>query len=403
MSTEKTKITFEMLTKTVQSAVAIRYCARLQPAGGPGTKVFPPTYEGGKYATEDRVINGQRIPCVILDSVPSQANRMELALLQAARAKKIDLPIVEVDFVKQELPEVGVISSLEAPHRIADAILRDSMLKGVKFRETEDGKAFTNATMNDATALFRLCPTALLFGMWDSTGPKGGVGTKFQRAIVGEVIGVNAVPGVKTSSRIDPLGIQRDAGPLYETPDRGWTLNADEARKEKGKAKPLGKDGKPSEANHGNIMPALEIDHGGVTIDYAICSIVLSLPALRRLRFPKNGGAYADKAAQNVLAALGICAATLAIEQGCDLRSRCLLVPEGSSSWELVNADGTVAPFAATGAAACDLLKTAVTAAKEAGLPWMENPLTLTPSPSLVKLVKKSRELAMKLGAKSEG
>lgn len=399
----ETKMTYDVLAKTVQSAVAFRYCARLQPAGGPGTKVFPPTYEGGKYATEDRVINGQRMPCVILDSVPSQANRMELALLQAARAKQITLPIVEVDFCKADLPEVGVISSLEAPHRIADAILRDSMLGENKFRDTEDGKAFTNATMNDATALFGLCPTALLFGMWDSTGPKGGLGTKIQRAIVGEVIGVNAVPGVKTSSRIDPLGIQLAAGPLYKTTDGGWTLKADEARKEKGKAILLGKDGKPSEANHGNIKPALEIDHGGVTIDYASCSMVLSLPALRRLHFPIRGGASANGEAQTVLAALGICAATLAVDQGCDLRSRCLLVPEGASSWEVVKADGTLEPFALDGAAACGLLKAAVDAAKKAGLPWQEEALSLTPSPALAELVKKSRELAMKAGAESEG
>ena len=400
----ETKMTYDVLAKTVQSAVAFRYCARLQPAGGPGTKVFPPTYEGGKYATEDRVINGQRVPCVILDSVPSQANRMELALLQAARAEQITLPIVEVDFGKADLSEVGVISSLEAPHRIADAILRDSMLEGVKFRDTEDGKAFTNATMNDATALFRLCPTALLFGMWDSTGPKGGLGTKFQRAIVGEVIGVNAVPGVKTRSRIDPLGIQLAAGPLYKTADNGWTLTADEAMKEKGKPVIFGKkDGKPSEANHGNIMPALEIDHGGVTLDYALSSTVLSLPALRRLHFPKSGKAGSDGEPQAVLAALGLCAATLAIEQGCDLRSRCLLVPEGASSWEVVKADGTLEPFALDGAAACGLLKAAVDAAKKAGLPWAEKPLSLTPSPGLAQLVKKSRELAMKSGAESEG
>lgn len=400
----ETKMTYDVLAKTVQSAVAFRYCARLQPAGGPGTKVFPPTYEGGKYATEDRVINGQRVPCVILDSVPSQANRMELALLQAARAEQITLPIVEVDFGKADLSEVGVISSLEAPHRIADAILRDSMLGAKKFRDTEDGKAFTNATVNDATALFRLCPTALLFGMWDSTGPKGGLGTKFQRAIVGEVIGVNAVPGVKTRSRIDPLGIQLAAGPLYKTADNGWTLTADEAMKEKGKPVIFGKkDGKPSEANHGNIMPALEIDHGGVTLDYALSSTVLSLPALRRLHFPKSGKAGSDGEPQAVLAALGLCAATLAIEQGCDLRSRCLLVPEGASSWEVVKADGTLEPFALDGAAACGLLKAAVDAAKKAGLPWAEKPLSLTPSPGLAQLVKKSRELAMKSGAESEG
>jgi CRISPR-associated protein Csb1 len=36
------------------SAAAFRLRLRLEPAGGPGDKVFPPTYEGGRYATEER-------------------------------------------------------------------------------------------------------------------------------------------------------------------------------------------------------------------------------------------------------------------------------------------------------------------------------------------------------------
>jgi len=37
---------------------------------------------------------------------------------------------------------------------------------------------------------------------------------KFSRAIVSEIIGVNAVPAVKTSSRIDPLNIRVNSGVL---------------------------------------------------------------------------------------------------------------------------------------------------------------------------------------------
>jgi len=55
-----------------------------QPTGGLGDKVFPPTYEGGKYAMEKRIdpATGEERQCVLLDSVQSQANRMELALLE---------------------------------------------------------------------------------------------------------------------------------------------------------------------------------------------------------------------------------------------------------------------------------------------------------------------------------
>ncbi len=404
-------LTTHALTEAVQTAAALRCRRRLQPAGGPGDKVFPPTYEGGKYALEERIIEGQRRPCVLLDSVQSQANRMELALLEAARRETdpIPLPIIEVDFSRANppLPEVGVITSLQAPHRIADAILRDSMLGDRKFRDTDEGRAFTDASAQCATELFRLCPTALVFGLWDSTGPKGGLGVKFERALVSEIVGVDAVPGVKTSSRIDPLQIELGAGPLYHAADGGWTLDEQQAIKDKGKPARLGKDGKPSEANHGNVTPAIEADHGGVTMAYAMQTAVLSLPALRRLHFPApqaRPDIGRDRAAWTALAALALCGAVLSIEQGCDLRSRCLLVPESAAAggWEIIDAAGHVTPFALDGAAACSLLKGAVDAARAAGLSWLERPLTLVPSTGLAELVRRSRELAMQATAEGD-
>ena len=61
------------------SAAALRCRTRLQPAGGEGDKVFPPTYAGAVYAIEKRRVPGKDEPvwCVCLDSVQSQANRME--------------------------------------------------------------------------------------------------------------------------------------------------------------------------------------------------------------------------------------------------------------------------------------------------------------------------------------
>ena len=165
-------LTLATLTAACQgSAIALRRRIRLQPAGGPGDKVFPPTYEGGQYALEERVIDGARLPCVLLDSVQSQANRMELALLEAHRSGRITIPVVGVDFSAVELAVVQQVTSLDAPHRLADAILRDSVKDGVKFREHEAGKCLNTASISNATDLFGWCPTALVFGMWDSTGP----------------------------------------------------------------------------------------------------------------------------------------------------------------------------------------------------------------------------------------
>ena len=205
------------------SAAAFRCVTAYQPAGGPGDKIFPATYEGGSYATESRHIDGVEVPCVLIDSVQSQANRMEMALLDEWEAGGVSMPVIVVDFTGCDLPKPFRVTSLEAPHRVADALLRDSELDGMPFRQSDAGKRIDLVDVRNATALFELCPTALVFGMWDSTGPRGGAGSKFQRAIVSEIVGLHAVPGKKTSSRIDPAQVLRSAGPVYRTTDGGWT------------------------------------------------------------------------------------------------------------------------------------------------------------------------------------
>jgi len=310
-----------------------------------------------------------------------------------------------VDFGKAGVPEVGAITSLDAPHRLADAILRDSTLNGVLFRKTEEGKTLDTANTRNATGLFELCPTALLLGLWDSAGPLGGLGTKFARTLVSEIVAVNVAFGARPTSRIDPLGIQLAAGPVFKASAGGITLKKENAVQEKGAPVKVGKEGKPSEANHGNVTPSLVNDktkkphHGGVTMDYALQSAVLSLPGLRRLRFPDADhkvSAERNVAAQTVLAALGLAAAVLSISQGCDLRSRCLLIPDPQkpAKWETVDGDGHPHEFTLNAAEACDLLNAAVAAAEKAGLKWRKEPLLLTPSEGLADLVKKSRQLA---------
>ena len=170
-------LTLEILQKAVAgSAAAFRSRTRLQPAGGEGDKVFPPTYAGAIYAKEDRQINGAKVPCVLLDSVQAQANRLEDALQRALDCGVLkEIPVLNVDFTGLGLlDEIGRVSSLEAPHRIADAILRDSLHNQQPFRKSELGKSLDQASLQNATPLYKLCPTALIFGLWDSTGPKGG-------------------------------------------------------------------------------------------------------------------------------------------------------------------------------------------------------------------------------------
>jgi CRISPR-associated protein Csb1 len=383
--------------------VAIRGTATLEPAGGPGDKIFPPTHAieernkapGAKYAFETRRIGGQEVDCVLLDSVQSQANRMEEALQELWAEKKISLPVVSVDF-SACAPEVGRVTSLTAPHRIADALLRDSLLDGKLFRLSDIGKSFTDASTKNATSLFKVCPTGLVFGLWDSTGPKGGLGAKFQRALSSEIIGVHAAFGKKTASRIDPLNILKKAADIYEADgDERWTTDAAKAKtSDSGEPTKFGKEGKPSEVNHGNVTPSIDDVAGGVTIDEAMHTVVLSLASLRRLGF-------ADGAveARTVLAALGILAVLASESRGHDLRSRCLLVPRSGCALKLVavGRDGASTPVDLDLAAAIKLYSDAVAALppavkfeKAAG----EAIADLKPSPKLADLVKKSRALS---------
>ena len=431
------RMTLEL--KTLRDAVAgtaaaFRCVTDYQPAGGPGDKVFPPTYEGGRYATEERIDpeTGETKPCVLLDSVQSQANRMELALLEAHRAGKVTLPLIVTRFDQPELPKPFTVTSLEAPHRAADALFRDSRLKGVMFRESDKGRILDTADVRNAAGLFGLCPTALVFGLWDSTGPRGGLGTKFQRALVSEIVGYDAVPGVKTASRIDPARIMRVPDvTLYQRsaaredmPD--WTLNQGDG------SGPLGtgpQKGRPSQANHGNVTPdyAFARDQrgqviydvvrhsdgretrkprilGGFTISKATQTTVLSLAALRRLRFPLDGAADSDHetdvSARTALAALGLAAGTLA-RNDVDLRSRCHLFAESTPTWELLDRPGKPPiEFELSPDAALRLLADAIEEARKAGLPW-EDEIELTPSAELVELVRRSQKLASQEGAEN--
>ena len=418
------KIDLQTLKDAVQGAAAFRCVTDYQPAGGPGDKVFPPTYEGGKYATEERIDpkTGETRQCVLLDSVQSQANRMELALLEAHRSGKVQLPLLVARFDQEKLLKKFAVTSLEAPHRIADALFRDSLLNGVIFRKSEKGRILDTAEVRNATGLFGLCPTALVFGLWDSTGPRGGLGCKFQRAVVSEIVGYDAKAGKKTSSRIDPAAIEKRAGPVFKMEDGGWTLTPEKAKKG-AKEKPVlykprqGKDvvydpssgndvpdqGRPSVINHGNITPS--IADGGFTLSKARQMTTVSLAVLRRLRFPLNGAADSDPstdlAARTALAALGLAAGTLA-RGDTDLRSRCQLFAEQEPVWELLDRPGKpTQEFELSPEDSLKLLEAAIAEAQEAGLPW-EDKVELTPSDELVELVRLSQKLASAPGGEED-
>lgn len=386
-------------------AAGVRAITELEPLAGPRTKVSPPTYATAdsaetRYATERRRTGDRTAPeaeAVVLSTVASQANWAEEALLSAVRDGEIRIPLTSVDFTSDaSTVRYGRISDLECPHRVFDALIRDSTLGGVFFRLTKVGRAITDATVANAAAVFHHAPAALVFGAWDSTGPRGGLGAKYERAYTSEIVATGISLGVKTASRLDPLGIEKKAGPVYRTEEHSWSLDpADAVTTGRQGAAGLN----PSDVNHGNIAPSIDTKAGGVTADRIEATTVISFIQLRRLRFPTDaaGDAFpAEKladvqlAARTALAALGICAAVLAFDIGFDLRSRCVLVPTGDLSFELVGRGGARTGFSITRDEAIALLGDAAGAAEASGIGWRTDEMTLQPTPQLTELLKRS-------------
>jgi len=374
------QLTLENLREAVRSAAAFRLQVRLSGLDGDGGKVFPPTYAGGVYAVEDRRIDGRVVRCVLLDSVQSQANRMEEVLLDAflpnwreLKASADERPSCGLPILAVHVENHGWVTSLTAPHRVHDAIIRDSEIEEeangnkqkVRFRESAIGQKIVAARLHKAMALYEYCPTALIFGTWDSTAGEGLDAAKIPRAVVSEIIGVDITPGVRTASRIDPLGIRAQSATVYRLKDRehDWTLDESEAAETDSGKKKFGK-GKPSDINHGNVTPDMPrfdqqeirrqnlgrlpdiieatpvelryelnsgdgriqsgglfrsddvrirpgaVKPGGVTMDHALHTWTLSLTQLRRLRFPSESTADVPDANATTSRAAGSMAAS---------------------------------------------------------------------------------------------
>ena len=223
------RIDARFLGDAIGQAAAFRRISRLQPIGGRGDKLFPPTYPGerdndpARHVFERRRMDGREVWCVLIDSVQSQANRLEKALKAAADGDDGDGPVpiphVTVDFRGADLGPLERITSLDAPHRVYDAILRDSLLDGVPFMESDEGRRLAAAKSADATALLEISPTALVFGAWHSQGEGGGLGAKFPRTIVSEIVAVDTpVDEIVLDQRTGATG----AGSTRSASCEGW-------------------------------------------------------------------------------------------------------------------------------------------------------------------------------------
>jgi CRISPR-associated protein Csb1 len=157
---------------------ALRSSLDLEPIDGPRGRVFPPTYGGAENNGADKKGDAAKTAHVVeqladgalrvlIDSVASQANRQEAALVAARNCGLIDFADVYID-LKDTEAGLERLSATEMPHRLSDAILRDSEVDGKPFGKSEFGKRILSATASDLTPIIEASPTTVLFGCWFS-------------------------------------------------------------------------------------------------------------------------------------------------------------------------------------------------------------------------------------------
>jgi len=278
--------------------------------------VMPPTYSGARGAVHNHTPLRPDGTCeqIVIDSPQSFANRVEerLSLIR-------DIPRIEVAVGERVLDSFGL------PHRVFDAILRDSEDDGgTPFRATQTGKNIV-----DPAVLVTASPNVLLFGGWDSHGQDGGGGRKFASAITVQIVGTNGVLLQDAGSRVDPLAITIDAAPIYLAEGGGWTLDSAKANRDE-KGNPLSV--KPSEIGHGNIAPSLTPK--GALVDQIVLTGGISVSRLRRYL---RGGL--TEAHVEALAAMGVFGVMDTISDGLDLRSGCELSAK-SARWKVCSGIG---------------------------------------------------------------
>lgn len=305
---------YEALASAANTASAITLRANLIPANALPDDgkffVLPPTYaEIGHLASPVREDGTHQY--ILIESTQSWANRLE---------ELLDNPEVGVGGL-QVTAAGRTLSVNQLPHRIFDALLRDSELAGQPFRATPLGQSLTEARADNATALLENAPGTLLFGAWDSfAGAKMGA-AKWPAALSGQIMGFDALQTQKAGIRIDPMNIAKDAVTGFKSESRaeGWTIDETRAVKDaKGKPVPLEK---ASEIGHGHILATLATK--GAWVNRIELRSSLSLTRLRRYHFPVQGHTTpaADAAAQTYLAALALWLMHTRLVAGLELRA----------------------------------------------------------------------------------
>jgi len=376
---------YSLISSAVSNSSALRLVVNLKPANADGL-VYPPTYDQGQHIFRPALINGEKRNAVLLDSVQSQANRIEMAILDAYRREDIQYPDIELT-VKAE-SGIEKYSVLELSHRVYDAALRMSKVNGSLFAESEIGKAVFAARTEKATALYTHAPITLTLGGWDSHGGGGPLVAKIPRLMTSEIVGLDAEPVDRGAVKFDPLDIRKDAAPIYLSKDPVRRFEIDKSNALENKQY------KPSEVGLGNV-PNFSKENGAV-INEAVQTSVLSCAAARRVRFEKDDGQYdnaRDQAGQAAILALGLYGLIRQMDSGYYLRSGWDLFPLHEPRLEVIGRtleDIKVHPLTATDAK--EALEQALDEAEKQGLKWRTKQVFAEADERLITLVERSRK-----------
>lgn len=142
------------LTSAGPAALVIR--EYLVPVEGPDGVLFPPTFASGDGFPGgyniDGEANGEKI--ALIDTVGAQSNRIEPIFTEPEYAALVPQVVIKAG--------AKFVNLLQASHRAGDAIVRCTPL------QVELEKAFRELLDGNATALAKIAPTSLVFGVWDS-------------------------------------------------------------------------------------------------------------------------------------------------------------------------------------------------------------------------------------------
>jgi len=284
----------------------------LMPVEGVDGVVFPATFAAGDgfpggYNIDPPPTREEpwKTPNVcLIDSIGSQANRIEPLFMQPKYEHLVPQVVIEAGEHKVNL--------LEAGHRAGDALFRCSEL------HQELQTAFKAVLAGDAEPLARIAPTSLVFGVWDSRDTQA----KLPRLV---------------SSTIRAFDVQRlTRGAVYIPPVDYAAMDVfseEEKAKAQGDSKsPLAKRGfvhNPASGSLGGV-----IARGGIRRD-----AMLGLAALRLLHAGKDE--HRTLALRRYVLGLSLVAFTYPIpsylRQGCAL----VITPDKPRELSEVYADGT--------------------------------------------------------------